>query len=243
MDIERKNSPWTKYNTYPNMGRWYRCTEHDRNRNTTIEEYINDLLERYGIVSKEIVNQEKGSYSWSETYTWLKNNEFTSGIKRGYYISGLSAIQFARNNDIEMIRSIDTQQERDDYFTLCSCDPANPYKDILSSSFSAARIQKLQSNAIVFRNGMPVLIIREFGHTLQPLTDQKDILEKAVANFIEAYQNRRLWVGKKNIFTEYWKEPSGTDEYRIEDWQLYEVLLQQGFDRGYSGMTLWRKAL
>ena len=242
MDNEKKNSPWTKYNTYPNMGRWYRCAEYNRSMGMTIEEYIKYLLERYGIISKEIVNHEKGRYSWTETYTWLKNNEFTSGVKRGFFVSGLSAIQFARNNDIEQIRNTDTLQDRDEYITLCSCDPSNPFSDILSNSFKVARLQKLPSNAIVFRNGEPVLVIREYGHIFQPLAEQKDILEKAAASFIEAYQNRRLWVGKKNLFTEYWKDPSG-DEYKIEDWNLYEVLLRLGFDRGYSGMTLWRKAL
>lgn len=242
MDNEKKNSPWTKYNTYPNMGRWYRCSEHDPNTGMTPERYIHGLLERYGIVSKEVVRHEKGLYSWAELYSWLKNNEFTSGIKRGFYISGLSAIQFARNSDIELIRDIDTQQDREEYTTLCCCDPANPYKDILSASIKAARVQKLPSSAIVFRNGKPVLVIREYGHTFQPLTGQMDILERAAASFIEAYQNRRLWVNKRNIFTEYCKDLSG-DVYKIEDWHLYDVLLQQGFDRGYSGITLWRKAI
>lgn len=243
MDNEKKNSPWTKYNTYPNMGRWYRCSGHDIITDITMEEYINGLLERYGIAAKEIVNHERCSYSWAEAYNWLKNNEFTSGIKRGFYISGFSAMQFARNKDIELIRSFDTQQDREEYTTLCFCDPANPYKDILSASIKAVRLQKLPGNAIVFRNGEPVLVIREYGHTFQPLTEQKDILVRAAASFIEAYQNRRLWVGKKNIFTEYWRDPSGNEEYKIEDWHLYEALLQHGFDRGYSGITLWRRAL
>ncbi len=244
MDNERKNSPWTKYNTYPNMGRWYRCPDYGLNSSvSSIDEYINDLLERYGIVAKEIVNQEKGSFSWSEIYTWLKSNEFTSGIKRGYYISGLSPIQFARNNDIELIRSIDSQTDIEDYVTLCSCDPANPYKDILSSTLNGTKLQKIHSIAIVFRNGSPVLAVKEYGRTFQPLTDHKETLEKAVSCFIEAYKNRRLWVGKKNIFTEFWRESGSNEELRIEDWQLYEVLLEHGFDRNYSGMTLWRKAL
>lgn len=243
MDNEKKNSPWTKYNTYPNMGRWYRCMEYSQSRDMTLDRYINSLLDRYGIVSKEIVSHEKGRYSWAETYRWLKDNEFTSGIKRGYYISGLSAIQFARNSDIDKIRSIDTQKDIEEYITLCFCDPANPYRDVLSSSIRSIRLQKQPGNAIVFRNGDPVLVIREYGHTVQPLTDDKDVLEKAAACFVEAYQNRRIWAGKKNIFTEYWKDPSGDDAFKIEDCHLYEILLQLGFERGYSGITLWRKAL
>jgi ATP-dependent Lhr-like helicase len=243
MDNEKKNSPWTKYNTYPNMGRWYRCAEYDCCTAKTTEEYVNALLERYGIVSREVVNHDKGAYSWAEIYTWLKDNEFTSGIKRGFYISGLSSIQFARSSDIDMLRSIDDRQHNEEYVTLCCCDPTNPYKDILASSIRALRLQKVPSNAIVFRNGEPVLVIREYGHTIQPLTDNKGILEKAASSFTEAYQNRRLWVGRKNIFTEYWKDTSGDDEYKIEDCHLYEILQQYGFDRGYSGLTLWKKAL
>ena len=242
-DNERKNSPWTKYNTYPNMGRWYRISMSAADTDGAGKPgYIKSLLDRYGLVSKEVACIEKSRYSWSELYNWLKNNEFTSGIKRGFYLEGLSGIQFARDNDLEQIRQFDQPQQAESYITLCSCDPANPYRDLLSSALPV-RFPKQQGTAMVFENGKPVLLVREYGSTFQPLTDQQEVTEKAAASFVNSFQNRCLWVGKKNIFTEYWKEGNEAEPVKIEDSPIYDKLLEYGYDRGYSGITLWRKSI
>ena len=279
MDTERKNSPWLKYNTTPNMGRWYSTsfvdtsdafntsscssapdsidaikTLHSENVITgtsavtsdrieeALQDYIWNLLDKYGLISREIVNTEKGAFRWADIYTWLKNNEFTSGIKRGFYVSGLSGIQFACDMHISRIRQHDNSSVEEQYITLCSCDPANPYKDILSS-VSPVRLGKQQGTAVVFRNGKPVLAVREYGSTFQRLTDDPDILDKAASCFVDSFQNRRIWTGRKNLFTENWLE-SGQDDERskIEDSPIYDKLLELGYDRGYSGITLWRKS-
>jgi ATP-dependent Lhr-like helicase len=248
IDNDKKNSPWMKYNTYPNMGRWYKTDGYVQGQtDMPLPAYINELLDRYGILSKDITVCEKGIYKWSEVYTWLKNNEFNSGIKRGFYVSGLSGIQFARDRDIEMIRMLDSPQAEDNYVTLCSCDPANPYKDILAKTYnaiSAVKATKHQGTAIVFRNGSPVLSIKEYGACIMPLTNSIDMLTKAAASFIRAFHSRMLWTGRKNLFTEYWKETEDEKEiFKIEDSPLYDTLLELGFERGYSGITLWRKSI
>lgn len=248
IDNDKKNSPWMKYNTYPSMGRWYRTTVGiPGQKEKLLPDYINELLDRYGILSKDIMEYEKGVFKWSEVYSWLKNNEFTSGIKRGFYISGLSGIQFARDRDIELIRMQDSPHSEETYITLCSCDPTNPYKDIFSKVFTAAspvKTAKHQGTAVVFRNGCPVLSVKEYGTTVLPLTDDRAVLEKAAESFIKAFHSRMLWTGRKNVFTEHWKESadeSGT--CKIEDSPLYEKLQELGFERGYSGITLWRKII
>lgn len=244
MDVDKKNSPWTKYNTYPTMGRWYRTTDALSNYNRiSLKNYINTLLDRYGIISREVLDCDKGLYRWSEVYAWLKNNEFTSGIRRGFYISGLSGIQFSRDKDLERIRMLDASVISETYVTLCSCDPANPYKDILASK-TPYKTTKQPGTAVVFRNGAPILLVKEFGNTFQPMTDDPKVLGKAAACFIQAFHNRMLWTGRKSIFTEYWKEVSGEDCIsRIEDCPIYDQLQENGYERGYTGITLWRKSL
>lgn len=245
MDRDKKNSPWMKYNTTPNMGRWYKTTGcvFDRAKRA-LPDYIHEILDRYGIISKDIMDCEKGHFRWSEILTWLKNNEFNSGIKRGFYVSGLSGIQFTRDKEIELIRMQDAPQAEESYITLCSCDPANPYKDIFGKVLlkaSPIKIQKNQGTAVIFRNGKPVLTVKEFGGSIQPLTDNMEILEKAAASFVQVFHSRMLWTSRKNIFMEYWRESSGEEGIcKIEDSPLYEKLLELGFDRGYNGITLWR---
>lgn len=250
LDNEKKNSPWMKYNTYPSMGRWYAASGFTQNSVVKgLKDYINELLNYYGIISKEIVNCHKGNYTWSDVYTWLKSNELNSGVKRGLYISGLSGIQYARDRDIDLIRMQEPGAASDNYITLSSCDPANPYGDIFRRSFDkmepyavpGAKFYRHQGTAIVFRSGAPVLAIKEYGSTIEPFTDDPVIQEKAAASFIHAFCTRMLWMGRKNIFTEYWEDSSANDgRCKIEDSPLYEKLQELGFERGYSGMTLWR---
>jgi hypothetical protein len=69
------------------------------------------------------------------------------------------------------------------------------------------------------------------------------VIKRAAGCFVDAYRNRMIWTGRKNIFTEYWSDMTGDKEYRIEGSPIYDDLLDLGYERGYSGMTLWRKAL
>jgi len=253
MDNEKKNSPWMKYNTYPSMGRWYKTSSFLQNQSQeSLPDYIKEILDFYGIISKDIVNCSKSRYKWSDIYVWLKNNEFSSGIKRGFFISGLSGIQFARDRDIDLIRLQESTLAEDSYITLCSCDPANPYKDIFPKAIwkakpdimSNIKTSKHQGTAIVFRNGAPVMAIKEYGSSIQPFTDNKVILENAAASFIHAFYSRMLWTTRKSIFTEYWDNSSEEgDMCKIEDSPLYEKLQELGFERGYSGITLWRRSI
>lgn len=240
LDMGKKNSPWAKYNTYPNMGRWYLCG------NTSLPHggnglrlHIDRMLGRYGVLSKEIADCEKDIFKWGDIYGYLKANEFGSGIKRGFYVSGLAGIQFARDRELELIRMQDSGDRGERYVTLCSCDPANPYKDILYK-VSPVKTPKNPGTAIVFGNGRPVLVLKDFGNSILPLTEDRDIIVKAAASFVESFTSRSLWSSRKSIFMEYWGK-AGEEMCKIEDAPIYEELLDLGFDRGYSGITLWRK--
>ena len=244
MDIGRKNSPYVKYNTYPNMGRWYLAGKTDLPRTAEgLFNHINRTLDRYGLISKDIAGIEKDMYKWSDIYVFLKNNEYTSGIKRGLYVSGMSGIQFARDKDLELIRMQDAQNDEEQYVTLCSCDPANPYKDILNG-VSPFRSPKSQGTALVFRNGLPVLAVKEYGSGIQPMSNDEEVLKKAAVCFIDSFNARTFWTARKNIYTEYWGSSSSEGEsIKIENSPIYETLLEKGYNRDYSGITFWRKTV
>ena len=83
--------------------------------------------------------------------------------------------------------------------------------------------------------------MKDYGDSIQPLTDNMEVLEKAAASFIQAFHYRMLWSSRKNIFIEYWRVTAEEDEFcKIEDSPLYGKLQELGFERGYSGITLWR---
>lgn len=242
IELDRKNSPWVKYNTYPNMGRWYLVENRAEPRNEKgLFEYVNRILDRYGIISKDIAAIDPGVFKWSEIYGFLKAGEFTTGIKRGFYVSGLTGIQFARDRDLELLRLQDSPDAREAYVTLCSCDPANPYRGLFNKK-GMPKLPKGHGTAIVFRNGAPVLAVKDYGSTFQPLVPDPDILGKAAGSFVNSFNSRALWTSRKNLFAEYWEGP-GAVEIKIQDSPLYDNLLELGYERGYSGITLWRKSV
>lgn len=235
MESRKKNSPWARYGAYPSMGRWY-VPAFDSGDDTgdRILQYVNGLLDRYGIVCREIVNTSRDGYRWGEVYAYLKNHELISGIKRGYFVSGLSGIQYARDAEIERLRRAG-EGGGEAYVTLSSCDPANPYRDLFAGE-KRAYTGKNAGSAIVFKNGEPVLLVREYGSVILPLAGEEAVTGKALEAFAAAFAKKALWATRKNMLTEYWGEES------IESSPFYGRLLGMGFDRGYKGITLWRKA-
>lgn len=235
LDNRKKNSPWTKYGTYPSLGRWY-TVERDNIccGPMSIQEYISKLLNIYGMVNKEIVNSNREGFRWSDVYLHLKNNELSSGIKRGYFVTGLSAIQFVRDKEIERLRNNAPSKEDDIYITICSCDPANPYRDVLTGEKGIVPGRN-PGSVIVFRNGEPVLLVKEYGNCIHPLSGDESVIGKALASFINSFSSRLLWTARKNIVTEMWGEGS------VEDSAFYNELLTLGYERGYKGITLWKR--
>lgn len=239
-EMDRKNSPWIKYNTYPNMGRWYLAEKQTLSRDEKgLFVYVNRVLDRYGIISKDINACSSGAFKWSEIYGCLKASEFNSGIKRGFYVSGLSGIQFARDRELEFIRLQDSPEVKDNYVTLCSCDPANPYKELFAKK-NAPKLPRGHGTAIIFRNGLPVLAVRDFGSTMLPLVTEQEVLIKAAESFINSFNSRSIWTSRKNLFTETWVAV-GEEEHKIDNSPVYSKLLEMGYERNYNGITLWRK--
>lgn len=254
LELDRKNSAWAKYGTFPNMGRWslvenpapaagvkaFSCPTSGAK---ALWEHIQRLLDRYGLICKEVAECEKEEFRWGDIYPFLKQNEFSSGIKRGFYVSGLSGIQFARDAELDQIRAQDSSERGEQYVALCSCDPANAYRDILKKE-AEVRISKNPGTAMVFRNGIPVLAVREYGVTLMPLTEDPDVMEKAAACLVESFNARALWPSRKSITTETWSGGKAAEgESGIEDSPVYRRLLEMGFDKGYNKITYWRKSV
>ena len=91
------------------------------------------LLNRYGIVSRETVTQEIIPGGFSAIYDVLKALEESGRIRRGYFVAGLGATQFALPSAVDLLRSLrsNSQPERAEILALAATDPANPYGTVL----------------------------------------------------------------------------------------------------------------
>jgi ATP-dependent Lhr-like helicase len=89
------------------------------------------LLTRYGLVTREVGAAEEIPGGFSAVYEVLRTMEETGKIRRGYFVSGVAAMQFALPPVLEMLRQLRERPEAPEVVTLLAVDPANPYGAIL----------------------------------------------------------------------------------------------------------------
>ncbi|MEO8875881.1 MAG: DEAD/DEAH box helicase, partial [Polyangiaceae bacterium] len=88
------------------------------------------LLERYGIVTREAVQSEGVPGGFSAVYRVLKALEDAGHVRRGYFVAGRGAAQFALPGADDRLRSM-RESEEARTLVLSATDPANPFGSIL----------------------------------------------------------------------------------------------------------------
>jgi len=64
-------------------------------------------------------------------YPVLKAMEEKGRVRRGYFVAGLGATQFASGGALDLLRSLREEAERSETILLAATDPANPYGTIV----------------------------------------------------------------------------------------------------------------
>jgi len=91
------------------------------------------LLNRYGVLMRESVAAENVPGGFSAVYDVLKAMEESGRIRRGYFVAGLGATQFALPAAVDLLRQLRTapDAEKPEFVQLAATDPANPYGSVL----------------------------------------------------------------------------------------------------------------
>ncbi len=85
------------------------------------------LLARHGVITRETVAAESVAGGFSAVYQVLKAMEDAGRIRRGYFVAGLGAAQFAMPAALELLRSMRDVPEQPRTVVMAATDPANPY--------------------------------------------------------------------------------------------------------------------
>jgi ATP-dependent Lhr-like helicase len=151
------------------------------------------LLQRYGVVTRDCLDREPDASDWSALYQQLAIMEMRGEVRRGYFVHGLAGLQFALPEAVEQLRACARPQAEDDAaLTLVNaCDPALVYgRDTealdeqalptgLPEARNPARFARLPSNYLVLARGLPLLLY-EHGSarwTTLPTASQETIRE------------------------------------------------------------------
>jgi ATP-dependent Lhr-like helicase len=92
--------------------------------------WAQQLLARHGVLTREAVASEGASGGFGVVYPVLKAMEEAGRIRRGYFVAGLGATQFALTGALDLLRSLrdPSADEQDvEVVVLSATDSANPY--------------------------------------------------------------------------------------------------------------------
>ncbi len=85
------------------------------------------LLERHGVVTREAVMAEGHVGGFAAVYPVLKAMEEAGRARRGYFVAGLGAAQFAQPGAVDRLRAEREAPESRRTVLLAAADPAQPY--------------------------------------------------------------------------------------------------------------------
>ena len=189
------------------------------------------LLDRQGVVTREAVRAEGASGGFAGVYPVLRALEESGRARRGWFVAGLGAAQFALPGAVDRLRAhrtIDTES-RARVLALAATDPAQPYGAALSwperSNAPSARPSRSAGAFVVLVDGECAAFLERGGKGL--ITFGVDVEHWAEA-LVEAHKQGRL--------------PRVQIE-RIDDGPARTApgaaaLRAAGFADGYKGLTL-----
>lgn len=118
------------------QGRWslveartaHRARPNDTERAAAL---ARQLLERHALLTRDALASEDLVGGFSAVYDTLKLMEEAGRIRRGYFVEGVAATQFAEPAALELLRALRTPPETPEVLCLAALDPANPYGSLL----------------------------------------------------------------------------------------------------------------
>ena len=119
---------WAALRVADSGGRGTEPTETERSHALALQ-----LLSRYGVLLREWVGAENVPGGFSAVYNVLKALEESGRIRRGYFVAGLGATQFALPAAVDLLRQLRNAPpaEKPEFVQLAATDPANPYGSVL----------------------------------------------------------------------------------------------------------------
>ena len=198
------------------------------------------LLERHGVVTREAVGVEPVDGGFSAVYQVLRAMEEAGRIRRGYFVDGLGAAQFALPGAVDRLRALRDRpgelagEHGRVVHLLAAADPANPYGAALAwprrDDADRRPFQRAAGAYVVLVDGAAVVYLERGGTAIQrlPAADDRaafDLALRALGELVTDGRVRELVVSKVD------GEAVATSPHR-------DALVAAGFAPGYRGLRL-----
>ena len=150
-------------------------------------------LDRYGVVTRGSVTAEGTEGGFGAAYRALATLEESGQCRRGYFIEGLGAAQFALPGAVDRLRAAAAEPEDPAALVLSACDPANPYGAALGWPDRAGhRPGRKPGSLVVLVGGELIFYVERGGRTMLSFADQADVLAPAARALAAAVRHGQL---------------------------------------------------
>jgi ATP-dependent Lhr-like helicase len=118
------------------------------------QSWAEQLLFRYGVVFRDMVQRESMSIPWRDVLRALRRMEARGVIRGGRFVAGFYGEQYARPEAVDSLRRVRRVERSDDQVHVSAVDPLN-LAGILTPG---ARIPAVHTNSVLFRDGLPAAV-------------------------------------------------------------------------------------
>jgi len=167
-------------------GRWSLIPEVETDSTIRAHAAAEVLLDRYGIVTRGSVVAEETPGGFAAVYKVMSAFEESGRVRRGYFIEGLGAAQFATAGAVDRVRAFvgsDPDRVPGGGLVLAAADPANPFGAALPwperGGDEKHRPARRAGALVVLVDGAPVLYAERGGRTLISFSADVDQLREA----------------------------------------------------------------
>ncbi|NED93767.1 ATP-dependent helicase [Phytoactinopolyspora alkaliphila] len=175
-------------------GRWSLLPEYDDDPTRRAHAAAEALLDRHGVVTRGAVVSERLPGGFAAAYKVLAAFEESGRARRGYFVGGLGAAQFATVGAVDRLRTFATtagHRSEAASVVLAATDPANPYGAALpwperpstregaTDGESGHRPGRKAGAMVVLVDGELVLYVERGGRTILSWHDHAEILHRA----------------------------------------------------------------
>jgi ATP-dependent Lhr-like helicase len=211
------------------------------------------LLDRHGVLTREAARGEGVAGGFAAVYPVLRALEESGRVRRGYFVAGLGAAQFALPGAVDRLRALRDEPEpleesdfelddardlhRDvalhpdaDVVVLAATDPAQPYGAALpwpESRPDAGRPSRSAGAFVVTRRGVPIAFLERGGRGVLRFSEggATNAWVDALARLVKDGRLRQLEIQR-------------VDGLPVRESDALEALRAAGFRDGYRGVIL-----
>jgi ATP-dependent Lhr-like helicase len=184
------------------------------------------LLDRHGVLTREAALAEEVPGGFAGIYPVLRAMEEAGTVRRGYFVAGLGAAQFALAGAVDRVRAARDPSNEPGVLTLAAADPAQPYGAALPWSATPGRPSRAAGAFVVLDDGAPAVFLERGAKTAATFEgSDPSRWADALAALVKDGRLRRI-------------ELETIDGEPARKHPAAEALIAAGFADGYRGLAL-----